>query len=84
MNIVANNVKRILEETGTKHKKAAELCGYSQQRFSAMLNGRRVIKTEDVIATNDPFLNLFISIPSFYKLILYHILLYKSILKKSG
>lgn len=50
MNIVANNVKRILEETGTKHKKAAELCGYSQQRFSAMLNGRRVIKTEDVIA----------------------------------
>lgn len=50
MNIVANNVKRILDETGTKHKKAAELCGYNPQVFSAMLNGRKVIKTEDVVA----------------------------------
>lgn len=50
MNIVANNIKRILEETGTKHKKAAELCGYNAQTFSAMLNGRKTIKTEDIIA----------------------------------
>lgn len=50
MNIVANNIKRILNETGTKHKKAAELCGYNSQTFSAMLNGRKTIKTEDVVA----------------------------------
>lgn len=50
MNIVANNIKRIINERGIKQKTAAELCGYSQKTFSAMLNGRKVIKSQDVIA----------------------------------
>ncbi len=50
MNRVANNIRRIINERGIKQKKAAELCGYSQQSFSSMLNERKLIKTEDVIA----------------------------------
>lgn len=50
MNVVASNVKRILEERGLKQKKAAELCGYTQKTFNAMVNGRKAIKTDDVIA----------------------------------
>lgn len=50
MNVVAINVKKIIEERGIKQKKAAELCGYSQNSFSAMLTGRKLIKAEDVIA----------------------------------
>ena len=50
INVVANNIRRIIEDRGLKQKKAAELCGYSQQTFSALLTGRKLIKTEDVIA----------------------------------
>ena len=45
---VGANVKRILQERGLKQKKAAENCGYPEQEFSAMLNGRRIIKESDV------------------------------------
>ena len=50
INVVANNIRRIIVDRGLKNKKAAELCGYSQQTFSALLTGRKLIKTEDVIA----------------------------------
>lgn len=48
--IVAKNTKRIIVGLGLKNRAVARRAGYSEQQFSAMLNGRRVIKDYDVIA----------------------------------
>lgn len=47
-NCVANNMRRIMRERGLKHRAVAERAGFSEQQFSAMLNGRRLIKDCDV------------------------------------
>ncbi len=44
----AQNISRIIEERGLKKLYVAEKAGYSQQEFSDMLNGRRLIKACDI------------------------------------
>ena len=49
MSIIAENVKKIIEDKGVKHCVIAKRAGYSRQKFSAMLNGRKIIEGSDVI-----------------------------------
>ncbi len=45
---VASNIIRIIDQGGLKKKAVAEKAGYSEQMFSDMLNGRKIIKIIDV------------------------------------
>lgn len=47
--IVAPNVKSIIEKKCLKQNAIAKKAGYSEQQFSAMLNGRKVIRDTDVL-----------------------------------
>lgn len=47
--IIAPNVKRIIKEKGLKHKHIADKAGYSENQFSSMLNGRKVVADSDVL-----------------------------------
>ena len=46
---VADNIERIIKERGLKQCAVASKAGFKKQPFSDMLNGRRLIKTSDVI-----------------------------------
>ena len=46
----AENIRKIMDERGLKYSVIAERAGYSQGQFSAMINGRKVIKDTDVAA----------------------------------
>lgn len=46
---IALNVKAILQESGYKQCVIAQKAGYSNQKFSDMLNGRAVIKDNDIM-----------------------------------
>ncbi len=50
MSIVAENVERIIREKGLKKRAVAECAGFTQNEFSAMLHGRKLILAEHVIA----------------------------------
>lgn len=45
---VAENIKAIIEEKGLKQAIIAKRAGCSQQMLSDMLNGRRLIKANDI------------------------------------
>lgn len=45
---VAGNIRRIIKATGLKQCAVAKRIGYSQQEFTDMLCGRRIIKVSDV------------------------------------
>ena len=45
----AENIKRIIKKENYKQKKIANLAGYSDQSFSDMLTGRRLIKISDLV-----------------------------------
>lgn len=47
--IVAPNVKEIINEKCLKQSAVARKAGYTDQQFSAMMNGRKVIKDTDVL-----------------------------------
>ena len=47
--IAAQNIKDIIREKGLKSSYVAEKAGYSQQQFSAMMNGRKIIKDTDIL-----------------------------------
>lgn len=47
--IVAPNVKSIISSKCLKQCAIAEKAGYTSQQFSAMVNGRRVIRDIDVL-----------------------------------
>lgn len=49
MSIVAQNVERIIRESGLKKKTVAEKAGFNQKEFSAMLHGRKLILAEYVV-----------------------------------
>ncbi len=63
--IVAQNVKAIIKEKCLKQSAIAERAGYSVQQFSAMMNGRKIIKDTDIsriatalcVSVNDLFRN---------------------------
>lgn len=50
---VAQNVTNIIKAKGLKKKAVAEKAGYSEQEFSDMLNGRKLIKVADVVRIRD-------------------------------
>lgn len=45
---VAENVKRLLAEKGLRNNFVARSMGYSDSELSSMLNGRKIIKAQDV------------------------------------
>lgn len=45
MDLVVNNIKRIIAERGLKQKHVAEKSGFTEQEFSNMMNGRKRIDT---------------------------------------
>ena len=47
--IVAPNVKRIIKDRCLKQGAVAKKAGYSEQQFSAMMNGRKFIKDIDIL-----------------------------------
>lgn len=47
--VIAENTKRILSEKGLKQKALAERLGYNEKEFSNMLNGRKIIKGDDIL-----------------------------------
>lgn len=49
MSIVADNTKSIIKAKGLKNKAVAERAGYTEQKFSSMLNGRKVIESTDIL-----------------------------------
>lgn len=49
MDIVAINVRKILESRGLKQKAVATKAGYTANEISGLLTGRRSIRTSDVV-----------------------------------
>ena len=47
--IVALNVKEIIKDRCLKQSAVARKAGYSNQQFSAMMNGRKIIKDTDIM-----------------------------------
>lgn len=45
---IAKTVKFLIGKSGYKQKAIAEKAGYDEQTFSAMLNGRKVIRDIDI------------------------------------
>lgn len=48
MPTVLENLKRIIRDRGLKKKYVAEKAGYTQQQFSELINGKRVIRDADI------------------------------------
>jgi transcriptional regulator with XRE-family HTH domain len=48
--VVPDNIREIIELRGLKNRAVAEKAGFSEQQFSSILNGRKVIKDIDIIA----------------------------------
>ena len=46
--IVAKQIRKIIAEQGVKHKVISNRAGYTEQQFSDILNGRRIIRDVDV------------------------------------
>lgn len=46
--VIAGNVKRIIKSKGYKQGAIAKMAGFSEQAFSNMLNGRKLITDCDV------------------------------------
>lgn len=46
---VAENVARIIKNKGLKQAYVAEKAGYTPQELNGMLNGRRLIKSRDIL-----------------------------------
>ncbi len=50
MTLVQQNIVRIIREKGYLKKGVAERAGFSEQQFSDMINGRKVIRAEMIPA----------------------------------
>lgn len=49
MHIVANNIRKILDNRGLKQKAIAEKAGYSEKQFSNLLCERKKMNPEDIL-----------------------------------
>lgn len=49
MCVVAENVRKIIDNRGLKQKAVAEKAGYTDQQFSNLLCGRKKIETSDIM-----------------------------------
>lgn len=45
---IAENIKRIIVCKGIKQRFIADFAGFSENEFSAMLNGRKIIRATDL------------------------------------
>ncbi len=52
-NVVTSNIRKILDERGLKQCAVAEKAGYTKQQFNAMLNGRKLVTVDDIMAITD-------------------------------
>ena len=50
---IAAGIKHMMVKRGVRQKEIAEHAGFSQQQFSDMMNGRKVIKAEYIPAIAD-------------------------------
>lgn len=50
---VSDQIKNIIDERGVKQRSIAESAGYTSQELSDMLNGRRLIKAQDIMRICD-------------------------------
>lgn len=50
---IANNIKKIIRKRGMKQYIVAKKAGYSISQFNAMLNGRKIIRAEDIVVLAD-------------------------------
>lgn len=48
MSIVMDNARKLIEEKGLKQTAVAKKAGYQYNTFNNMLNGRRIVTSEDV------------------------------------
>lgn len=48
--IVAENTRRLIANRGLKQKTIAFKAGYDEKEFSAMLNNRKIIRDNDIVA----------------------------------
>lgn len=51
--MLPRNIAKIIKEFGLKNSAVAKRAGYTNQQFSDMLNGRKIIKPCDVLAIAD-------------------------------
>lgn len=49
MNTITQNIEMIIADKGMKKKHIAMKAGYSKQQFSNLMNGRKIIKPDDII-----------------------------------
>lgn len=52
MSIIAENTRNIIKEKGLKNKAVAERAGYTEQKFSRILNGQngqKIIESKDIL-----------------------------------
>lgn len=48
--MIPRNIEKAIQARGLKNCAVAEKAGYSNQQFSDMLNGRKIIKPCDIVA----------------------------------
>jgi len=48
MSIVAENAKKLINEKGLKQQAVAKKAGYKYGSFNSMLNGRKIITSDDI------------------------------------
>lgn len=51
--VVAENIKRIIDERSLKQSAIAKKAGFTTQEFNAMLKGRRLIKAIEMVSIMD-------------------------------
>lgn len=49
ISVIAENVKKTIREKGYKQVAIAKQAGFKEYEFSNMLNGRKIIKADDVL-----------------------------------
>lgn len=49
MNTITQNIEMIIADKGMKKQYIAMKAGYSKQQFSNLMNGRKIIKPDDII-----------------------------------
>ena len=50
---VLQNIKNIIKDKGYKKKAIAAKMGYTENQFSDLLNGRRIVRLDDIILLCD-------------------------------
>ena len=51
--VVAQNLRRIMDDRGFRYRSIAEKAGYSIGQFSSLLNGRRRVTADDIVRIAD-------------------------------